>query len=162
MKLKLINKNNIGIITTLILIVALSQSRVFNFLIETTLGRSILILIILGISCVHKMFGVIVILFIIIIFNHYTANFSNIHLMENFSNYSNQMAVETTSVASGVAKSVGGGGGGREGFNIIDRESSILKGKRSNEVPVFSNARNQTEEVEPSEKATFSSEHSTV
>jgi hypothetical protein len=40
---------------------------------------------------------------------------------------------------------------------MIDRESTILKGKKSNEVPVFTNERNQTENVEPYDNK-FSSE----
>ena len=38
---------------------------------------------------------------------------------------------------------------------MIDRESTIQKGKRSNEVPVFANARNQGENVEPTDKGIF-------
>lgn len=160
MNFKLNRKNNIGIVSTLILIMALSHSRIFDFLIESTLGRIVLICFILGISYLNKIFGVIVILFIIIIFNHYNAQFSNMNFIEHVSNgienFSNEMALETTSATSGITV------GGREGFNMVDRESTILKGKRSNEVPVFSNARNQTDEVEPSDKSAFSSEHSSV
>jgi hypothetical protein len=36
-----------------------------------------------------------------------------------------------------------------EGFHILDREDSILKGKKSNEIPIFSNARSQTNYVSP-------------
>ena len=42
---------------------------------------------------------------------------------------------------------------GREGFNIVEREGMLLRGKRSNEVPVFS--RNQSDNVEPSEEKSF-------
>ncbi len=43
----------------------------------------------------------------------------------------------------------------REGFNMIDRESTIQKGKRSNEVPVFASSRNQGENVEATDKGVF-------
>ena len=46
--------------------------------------------------------------------------------------------------------------GGREGFNITEREGTLLRGKRSNEVPVFSNARSQSDDVEPADKSVLS------
>jgi hypothetical protein len=51
---------------------------------------------------------------------------------------------------------------GREGFNTVDREGTILRGKRSNEVPVFSNARNQPDNVEASDKSVFSGSYASV
>ena len=54
MNLKLISKNNMGIVATLILVILLSQSRLFNFLIDTALGRAVLILFILVISYTNK------------------------------------------------------------------------------------------------------------
>ena len=36
---------------------------------------------------------------------------------------------------------------GREGFNTVDRESAMLKGKKSSEIPVVSNARKQDDNV---------------
>ena len=46
--------------------------------------------------------------------------------------------------------------GGREGFNITEREGTLLRGKRSNEVPVFSNARSQSDNVAPADKSVLS------
>ena len=81
MGFKLISKNNIGGVATLFLIILLSQSRFFDFLIDTTLGRAILILFILGISYTNKILGVVAVQFIIISFSN-----SNIGYMENFTN----------------------------------------------------------------------------
>ena len=44
---------------------------------------------------------------------------------------------------------------GREGFNTTDRELTMLRGKRSNEVPVLSNARSQSEDVDPTDNSIF-------
>ena len=52
--------------------------------------------------------------------------------------------------------------GGREGFNMIEREGSMLRGKRSNEIPVFANARNQTDDVEATDKAVFNNDYEAV
>lgn len=49
---------------------------------------------------------------------------------------------------------------GREGFNMIDREGTMLRGKRSSEVPVFSSARKQNDDdVEPTDKSAFNSSY---
>ena len=69
MDFKLISKNNIGSAVLLLLVIALSQSRVFNFLIDTALGRFFLIIFVLCLSHCHKILGVVGVLFIIIMFN---------------------------------------------------------------------------------------------
>jgi hypothetical protein len=67
MDFKLVSKNNLGAVTALILVIILSQSRFFNFLLDTALGRAILILFVLFISYTNKILGVVSVLFIIII-----------------------------------------------------------------------------------------------
>ena len=69
MDFKLVSKNNMGVIATLILVILLSQTRVFDFLIDTALGRAFLILFIIGISYTNKILGVVAVLFIIIMLN---------------------------------------------------------------------------------------------
>ena len=79
MDLKLVSKNNLGVVTALILVILLSQGKFFNFLLDTALGRAILILFILFISYTNKILGVVSVLFIIIMFNN-----SDIGYMEGF------------------------------------------------------------------------------
>jgi hypothetical protein len=143
MNFNLGSKNNMGAIATIILIILLSQNKFFNFLIDTTLGRVFLVVFILAISCINKILGVIIVLFIMIMFNQ-----SSIGYMEGYTGIS----TATVDVSKEEKKPTNNG---REGFNMIDRESTIQKGKRSNEVPVFSNARNQTDNVEPTDKGSF-------
>ena len=150
MDFKLVSKNNMGVVATLILVILLSQSRFFNFLIDTALGRAFLILFILVVSYVNKMLGVVAVLFIVIMFNN-----SNIGYMEGFTgtttvSSSNEKKLTTTS--SNVATPTTTG---REGFNTTDRELNMLRGKRSNEVPVLSNARSQSEDVDPTDMSIF-------
>jgi hypothetical protein len=38
----------------------------------------------------------------------------------------------------------------------------MLRGKRSNEVPVFANARNQTDDVEPTDKSVFGGDYASI
>jgi hypothetical protein len=189
MAFKLLSKNIMGGVTTLLLIILLTQSRVFDFLINTHLGRFFLILAILGISYCHKIFGVVALLFIIIIFNQ-----SEISFLEGFTdtkttstdpsgnstsndisqkkdeakNKIAQLAQQNaTTTASSTAVSATAPIStetfmGREGFNTVDREGTILRGKRSNEVPVFSNARNQSDNVEASDKSVFSGSYGSI
>jgi len=198
MAFKLLSKNIIGGVTTLVLIILLTQSRLFDFLINTHLGRVFLILAILGISWCHKIFGVVALLFIIIIFNQ-----SEISFLEGFTDtttptttdpsgnptsgaiaaavsqkkdeaknkiaqLAQQNAATTSSSAAASTVPVSTTPistetfMGREGFNTVDREGTILRGKRSNEVPVFSNARNQPDNVEASDKSVFSGSYASV
>ena len=75
----LVSKNNIGIVVALLLVILLSQSKIFNFLLDTTLGRSILVFLILILAYVNKILGVVAVLFIIILLNQ-----SDIGYLEGF------------------------------------------------------------------------------
>jgi hypothetical protein len=46
----------------------------------------------------------------------------------------------------------------REGFCMSDKELNILRGKQSNAVQVFSKSREQSDEVEPTDKSVFTSD----
>ena len=151
MNFNLGSKNNMGAIATIILIILLSQSKFFNFLIDTALGRVFLVAFILAISSINKILGVILVLFIMIMFNQ-----SSIGYMEGFTERLTEKKQKPEKKPLAEAMK------GREGFNMIDRESTIQKGKRSNEVPVFSNSRNQTDDVEPTDKGMFKDTYSSV
>lgn len=155
MDFKLGSKNNMGAIATIILIILLSQSRFFNFLIDTALGRLFLIAFILAITCMNKILGVVIVLFIMIMFNQ-----STIGYMEGFTQDKNKD--EDTSKVALHNKNEKNKDKGREGFNTVDREGTILKGKRSNEIPVYSKSRSQSDDVEPTDKGVFKETYSSV
>lgn len=169
MDFKLVSKNNMGAVSTLILVILLSQARFFDFLMDTALGRAVLILFILGISYTNKILGVVAVLFIIIIFNQ-----SNLGYMEGFTDVSGNSvtvpnAPEIQQKKNEIKQNVQQNQttskesfGGREGFNIIDREGTILRGKRSSEIPVLSNARTQNDDIEPTDTSIFSSAFSAL
>ncbi len=90
MDLKLISKNNVGTVVLFLLVIALSQAKAFNFLIDTALGRFFLIICIVGLSYFHKILGVVGVLFIIIMFN------SNMYY-EGFGNNSKSSSSSSTS-----------------------------------------------------------------
>lgn len=161
MDFNLVSKNNVGAVATLFLVILLSQSRFFDFLIDTTLGRAILVLFILGISYTNKILGVVAVLFIIIAFNN-----SDIGYLEGFTNSPNtnqkkddDKKDDDSTNENADKKSEGKG---VEGSNITEREHTMLKSKSSNQVPVYPNARNQDDSVEPTDKSVFAGNYSTV
>lgn len=175
MDFKLVSKNNVGAVATLLLVILLSQSRFFDFLMDTALGRAILILFILGISYTNKILGVVAVLFIIISFNN-----SNIGYLEGFTdsttatlpNISPNIKEKKADVTQKVDEKKADvtqkvdekktENNGIEGFNITEREGTMLRGKRSSEVPVYANSRNQGDDVEPTDKSVFSGNYSSI
>jgi len=69
MNFNIVSKNNIGVVVALLLVILLSVSKVFNFLLDTTLGRSVLVLFVLILAYVNKILGIVSVLFIVILFN---------------------------------------------------------------------------------------------
>ena len=139
MDFKIVSKNNLGVVTVLLLVVILSQAKFFNFLLDTALGRAILIVFILIISYMNKILGVVAVLFIIIIFNN-----SNIGYMEGFTSskpMKNDVAAKYVAAKYVAAKSVAASekamttNGAAEGHDIIGTESTIKRGKQSNTIP---------------------------
>lgn len=97
MDFKLISKNNVGSAVLLLLVIALSQARVFNFLIDTALGRFFLIIFVLCLSYCHKILGVVGVLFVIIMFNS--------NLYEGFGNNSSSGSSSKPSSSSNSSSS---------------------------------------------------------
>lgn len=154
MDFNLVSKNNLGGATALLLVIILSQGQFFNFLLDTALGRAILILFILFISYTNKILGVVSVLFIIIMFNN-----SNFGYMEGATTMGSSMGssmgtmkkdtgktapvtitatAPTTAGASpnppthtGMRKPAEGGA---EGFNILETEREGFN-KKSNSIP---------------------------
>jgi len=98
MDLKLISKNNVGTVVLFLLVIALSQAKAFNFLIDSALGRFFLIICIVGLSYSHKILGVVGVLFVIIMFN------SNMYY-EGFGNNSKSSSSSSTSSTDASANS---------------------------------------------------------
>jgi hypothetical protein len=179
MDFKLLSKNNIGVVSTLILVVLLTQARVFDFLIDTSLGMFILIIFILGISYMNNNLGLVAVLVIILMMNQSdTGYFEGFSIGDVIKKVKKPTTVEDDDTEDDTkkpmkkvmkkakptvakAKPKESFVGGREGFNMIDREGTMLKGKRSNEIPVLYNSRSQADEdVEPMDNSMFKDSHS--
>jgi hypothetical protein len=141
MDFNIVSKNSLGAAGALLLVVILSQARFFNFLLDTALGRAILIVSILFISYANQILGVISILFIIIMFNN-----SNIGYMEGFVpnlSSANTTTVKNMNLATPVphpprpekVKTINSNTA-TEGYDIIGTENSIKRGKQSAQINV--------------------------
>ena len=189
MDFKLVSKNNMGVVITLILAILLSQTRFFDFLINTHLGRMVLLAFVILIAYTNKILGLVAVLFVIIAFNNNEMNMvHSYNFYEGFdvsgngisadgsvkdkikdkiqTNAQNGISNTTNSSTTATTTSSAVSGtetfkGGREGFNMADRELNMLRGKPSNSVPVFNNLRNQSDDVSPSDKTIFSSDYAT-
>ena len=90
---KMVNKNSVGGAGLLLFFIVISQARLFDFLIDTSLGRILLILTLICLSYCHGILGVVGVLLIIIAFNHSGLSF----LSEGF---------ETTSDATTAGETI--------------------------------------------------------
>jgi hypothetical protein len=148
MDFNIVSKNSLGAVGALLLVVILSQARFFNFLLDTALGRAILIVFILFISYANQILGVISILFIIIMFNN-----SNIGYMEGFVpnlSSANTTTVKNMNLATPVPPAAASiphpsrpekvktinSNTATEGYDIIGTENSIKRGKQSAQINV--------------------------
>jgi hypothetical protein len=162
-----VSKNNIGAAISLFLVILLSQARVFNFLLDTALGRAVLILFILVISYTNQILGVVSILFIIIMLNN-----SDVGYLEGFdtptsssstgsadpgpdivakqnNKSSTPVAAKVAAKAAPVVVAPAIPSTTTEGFNTLDNERNIQKGKSSNSISVSSSMRESTGNIEP-------------
>ena len=163
------SKYSIGVAISLILVVLLSQSKFFDFFLNTILGKSILILLLIFIAFVHKILGVFVILFIIIFFNSsnlaYTEGFTD---NKNLSNSNKETSFNKDTLTKDKVKenqpplpTKKQPAIAKEGFDIIGTENNIKRGKQSNSIPVNISQR-VSSEVLPHEGISFSSFSSVV
>ena len=93
-----ISKKNIGGAMALFLVILLSQARIFNFLLDTVLGRMMLVASLLVISYLNKILGVVSVLLIIIMFNN-----SGLGYMEGFTSDSEDKLKDKKSEAENTA-----------------------------------------------------------
>jgi len=157
MDISFINKHKMGFLALLFFILLVSQDKNLHFLIHTILGRLSLILLILGISNFSIILGVVAVIFVIIMVNKDNAYYleafdpemddsnNNLQKMKDKlqSNKSHQDMIATTSLSATNQETFKG----REGFNTLDRERDMQKGKSSNQIPVTYNQ--NTDNVEP-------------
>ena len=166
-------ENYCGIGGNIVLAVLLSQLYYFHLLTKTPLGRIALLAIIICISHCNHMLGLLSVFIVIVAFNHFQfreyegfdtsgnalavnvikdkqtiLNAKKNILDEKLAYLQQQSATNTTTTSNSSA--------GTEGFCMTDRETTILRGKKSNTIPVF-NSREKKDNIDPADKSVFSS-----
>lgn len=171
MDLKLVGKNNIGTVVLLLLIIAVSQSKILDFLLHSALGRTFLIIFILYLSYCNKILGVVGVLFIIIMFN------SNVYY-EGYTTPNNKAKLKKTvgvaaaaaaeaeaearlaaaeapaQVPAQVAAAEAPAQVAAEGFDILGIENNIKRGKQSNSI-TLNNLSQNSDSVLPYDTSPF-------
>ena len=153
-----LSKNIIGIVTSLLLVIILSQAKFFDFLFDSSLGRSILILFIIIISWSNKFLGIFIVLLLALLFNQNT--------MEGFTDPSgntiqppdkkkekvNNMVNSTnanTNDDNTNADENNNTNVAAEGFDIIGMETNIKRGKPSKTIATNDSLRIPGSNTEP-------------
>ena len=169
----MISKKNIGFMITLLLSLLLTQSKVFSFFVNTYLGRTFLVLILIYISYLNNILGIVSVLLIIIMFSNYDVKMlEGLEGLENKENktedteqteqpkqpkQTEQTELMNTPKEYNIEKKTElPENASIEGFDLVSAESNIQKGKQSNSIPVFSFSR-QSDEVLPYDKSDYSS-----
>jgi hypothetical protein len=158
MGFKMINNSTLSAAISLLFVVLLTQSRFFNFLLDTAWGRLVLITFIIIISFLNKILGVVSVLFVIIMFNQsdiavfegFTSDASG-NMKNNISDASGNMKNNISDASGNVMmkKKISDASGNvpnavkkakitnaQEGFDMIGTENNIKRGKQSNSINV--------------------------
>lgn len=123
MDFKLVSKNNVGVVVTLILVILLSQSRFFAFLTETALGRMVILVFIIFIAYTNKILGLLAVLAIIIAFNE-----NNMNIVQSY-NYYEGFDGSGNQTASAIIQDKITIDGAKQ--NILNQKMSALKNQSS-------------------------------
>ena len=183
MNFKLVSKQNIGFVLFLLLSIILSQSRFFEFLFHTYLGRAIFIVFLFLISYLSKFLGIVSVLLVILIINYKDEQV----YYEGFTDASGNEIMD----ASGNVIRDGSGNVIRnplmvhalvknntnsssspdstttdpsttttttEGFDLLGTENTLKRGKKSNSIPVNNSVR-QSGNVDPYFSSSFDKEN---
>ena len=163
MKSKIFSQNNMGGALLLLFFLFASQTRLFNFFIDTVLGRMVLIILLIITSYLNKILGVIFVLMIIIFMNNQKRDY----YMEGF-----------TADASGNSRNDASGnatGSGKptpakiavakkakdasvnsvEGFDVLGIENTLKRGKNSNTMNSQGGSQGNSSYVEPFHESFF-------
>uniref|UniRef100_A0A6C0IDA8 Uncharacterized protein n=1 Tax=viral metagenome TaxID=1070528 RepID=A0A6C0IDA8_9ZZZZ len=164
MNFKLVSKNNLGVVTSLLLVILLSQTKILNFLFDSSLGRTILILFIILIAYTNKFLGILIVFFVVVLFNNDNngyegfTNTSSTEKNNGIKNKKQQTSGSPTSStnvpliskpqSSHTESTSTPSTGGIEGFDIIGIENTMIRGKQSKTIPI-DNTLNSSINTEP-------------
>lgn len=169
--MKFMNKNNIAGAIFLLLVLLFSQSTTFNFLLNSLLGRALLVVSILYISYLNKYMGLALVVFVSCMFysndTYYFEGMENAKpdesIIEVKETKTTTIAVDASNVQMDVSANMvppkvepkKDENVAAEGFDILGLENSIKRGKQSNAIPVDASIR-EVDYVAPFDSFSFS------
>lgn len=162
MKSNIFSQNNMGGALLLLFFLFASQTRLFDFFIDTVLGRMALILLLIITSYLNKILGVVLVLMIIIFMN----NNKRDYYMEGFTGDASGNALDASGNSVGsdtptpakiaLAKKVNDASGNSvEGFDVLGIENTLKRGKNSNTINSQGNSQGNSDYVEPFHESFF-------
>ena len=182
MAINTLSKNSIGVVLALLLVIILSETKMFNLFTDTYLGRSFLIIIILFASYLNKILGIVCVFIIIIMFSNNNSFFEGIDGV-SINNKKEDKGVLTgspdttdttettdTTITTNIKthavvpndkinvttkSSTDTPDKSIEGFDLQATENNIKRGKQSNSIPVNQYYK-QSIDVSPYEGSKFS------
>ena len=148
-----------GVVTSLLLVILLSQTKILNFLFDSSLGRTILILFIILIAYTNKFLGILIVFFVVVLFNNDNNGFEGFTNSSSAEKNKKQQAsgspTSSTNVplisklpSSHTESTSTPSTSGIEGFDIIGIENTIVRGKQSKSIPI-DNTLNSSINTEP-------------
>jgi hypothetical protein len=144
----------------LLLLLVISQLRIIDSLLDTSLGRTLLLVVLLSVSYVNKILGIVGAFLFIVIFTVQKSS-----LLESFTSDRTDLSGNMVDVSGNMMDASGNinipkicknlsnkkveqeGFQSIEGFDIIGTESTLLKGKSSNSIHA---SKENTGNVQPS------------
>lgn len=145
--MKFTNKKNVCCCMILLLLLVISQLRIIDSLLDTSLGRTLLLVVLLSVSYVNKILGIVGAFLFIVIFTVQKSS-----LLESFTSDRTDLSGNMVDVSGNMMDASGNinipkicknlsnkkveqeGFQSIEGFDIIGTESTLLKGKSSNSI----------------------------
>lgn len=158
--MKFTNKKNVCCCMILLLLLVISQLRIIDSLLDTSLGRTLLLVVLLSVSYVNKILGIVGAFLFIVIFTVQKSS-----LLESFTSDRTDLSGNMVDVSGNMMDASGNinipkicknlsnkkveqeGFQSIEGFDIIGTESTLLKGKSSNSIHA---SKENTGNVQPS------------
>lgn len=162
MKSKIFSQNNMGGALLLLFFLFASQTRLFDFFIDTVLGRMTLIILLIITSYLNKILGVVLVLMIIICMN----NNKRDYYMEGFTGDASGNAPDASGNTAGsgkptpaklalAKKAKDASGNSVEGFDVLGIENTLKRGKNSNTMNSQGNSQGNSGYVEPFHESFF-------
>ena len=151
----------VALAVMIVLIVLLTQPHVT----DTIVGRIAIVIAVITVAAVNKIAGLIAVLVVIISIQRQTYTVHSYNFYEGFRpgfKKPNSSRRPPSKDSSKPAAMKLGDAFAKEGFCLSDKESTILRGKQSNSIPVSNTFRSETENVSPSSKSVFSGDFASL